>query len=258
MQINSNSGISQQYLSALQNKQATTSSSFEDNLTKEQEETTKTVGTTSSVSKVEEPQERLHEVLTYANTKGMSYDDVDEYFSERTEEERSQIKFMVKVSNNFSEDDAANEAIFTEAKSKVSMQSRHEFSIQMAVETMDYSLGAPTLNNVLRVSDEWLAAKQAGMTNLQEKGIFMNAADKARYESGVRGSSYNDTLFSSEEASDFLSTMLNLAQQRMDEARGTAVYDDYKEAYERYSRMNDTYNDLVAKQEESSPLNMKV
>ena len=257
MQINSNSGISQQYLTALQNKQATTSTNFEDSLTKEQEETT-TVGTTSSVSKVEEQQERLHEVLTYANTKGMSYDDVDEYFSERTEEERSHIKFLITVSNNFSEDDTANEAIFMEANSKTTLRERQDFSAQLALESSDFSLGAPTLSDVLRVSDAWLAANKSGMTNLQEKGIFMNAADKARYENGSKYVSYNETKLSSEEASDFLSTMLNLAQQRMDEARGTAVYDDYKEAYERYNRMNDTYNDLVAKQEENSSVNMKV
>ena len=242
MQINANSGINQDYFTLSQTQKTNT-----------------TVETTSDTKSVEEQQtERYHEVLTYANTKGMSYDDVDEYFSERTEEERSQIKFMIGVSNNFSEDDIANEAIFQEAKSKVSMQSRHEFSIQMAKETMDYSLGAPNLSDVLVVSDEYIAANKAGLTNLNEKGIFMNAADKARYESGVRGSSYNDTLFSSEEAGDFLSTMTQLAKDKMEQSAGTQVYKDYKEAYERYSRMNDTYNDLVAKQEESSSVNLQV
>jgi hypothetical protein len=245
MQINSNSGISQQYLTALQNKQATTSSSFEDSLTKEQEETT-TVGTTSSVSKVEEPQERLHEVFTYANTKGMTSDDIDIYFSEKTEEERTRIKQVVQIANDFSEDDAANEAVFNEVKNNVpKLGVKSLFTGSFYMEKSNYALGVPTLNNVIVASDEWIAAIQSGMSNPQEHGIFMNEAEKARYESGQ--TSFGNVKFTSEQADDFLSTMTQLAKDKMDQSRGTAVFNDYKEAYERYSRMNDNYNDLVEK-----------
>ena len=256
MQINSNSGISQQYLSALQNKQATTSTNFEDSLTKKQEETT-TVGTTSSVSKVEEPQERYHEVFTYANTKGMTSDDVDEYFSERTEEERTRIKQVVQIANDFSEDDAANEAVFNEVKNNIpKLGVKSLFTGNFYMEKSNYALGAPTLSNVLVVSDERIAAIQSGMSNPQEHGIFMNATDEARYESGQ--TSFGNVKFTSEQASDFLSTMTQLAKDKMDQARGTAVFNDYKEAYERYSRMNDNYNDIVAKKEEENKVNIQV
>lgn len=245
MQINSNSGISQQYLTALQNKQATTSSSFEDSLTKEQEETT-TVGTTSSVSKVEEQQERLHGVFTYANTKGMTSDDIDIYFSEKTEEERGKIKAVVQTASNFSDNDAANEAVFNEFKNyshdlgKASLK-----GLNFYIEKSNFALGVPTLNNVIVASDEWIAAIQSGMSNPQEHGIFMNEAEKARYESGQ--TNFGNVKFTSEQADDFLSTMTQLAKDKMDQSRGTAVFNDYKEAYERYSRMNDNYNDLVEK-----------
>lgn len=257
MQINSNSGISQQYLSALQNKQETTSTSFEDTLTKEQEKTTTTVGTTSSVSKVEEPQERYHEVFTYANTKGMTSDDIDIYFSERTEAERGKIKAVVQTANNFSDNDAANEAVFNEFKNypqDLGMGSLK--GINFFVEKSNFALGVPSLNNVLVVSDEYLAAKKAGIDNPEAQGIFMNATHKARYESGQ--TSFGNVKFTSEQADNFLSTMTQLAKDKMDQSRGTAVFNDYKEAYERYSRMNDNYNDIVAKKEESSSVNMKV
>lgn len=256
MQINSNLEISQQYLTALQNKQSTTSTSFEDSLTKEQEETT-FVGTTSSTSNIEEPQERYHEVFTYENTKGMTAEEIDTYFSEQTEEERGKIKAVVQIANNFSDNDAANEAVFNEFKNYSNDLGMGSFKgINFFVEKSNFALGVPTLNNVIVASDEWIAAMQSGMSNPQEHGIFMNEAEKARYERGQ--TSFGNVKFTSEQADDFLSTMTQLAKDKMDQSRGTAVFNDYKEAYERYSRMNDTYNDLVTKQEESSSVNMKV
>jgi len=255
MQINSNSGISQQYLSALQNKQATTSSSFEDSLIKEQEETT-TVGTTSNVSKVEEPQERYHEVFTYANTKGMTNDDLDEYFSESSEGQRAHIKSVVYIANAFSDDDLANEAVFNEFKNHSNIADGNTLvSTNFFTEKSNFSMGMATLSNVLVVSDEYLAAKQSGMSNPHAQGIFMNAADKARYESGDY--TIKAVKFTPESASDFLSTMTQLAKDKMEQSAGTQVYNDYREAYERYSRMNDTYNDLVVKKEENSSVNMR-
>ena len=94
------------------------------------------------------------------------------------------------------------------------------------------------------------------MSNPQEHGIFMNEADKARYESGQ--TSFGNVKFTSEQAADFLSTMTQLAKDKMEQSAGTQVYKDYKEAYERYSRMNDTYNDLVAKQEANPSINIQV
>ena len=258
MQINSTINVQQQYFNALENKhKENDSQTFKKELS--QQNSYEKVQEFSQTTKVEEAIERFHEVLTYENTKGMTNEEVDKYFSERSEEERSHIKFMIGVSNNFSEDDIANEAIFIEAKSKVSLKSRQEFSIQMAKETMDYSLGTPNLSDVLRVSSEYVQAKRAGIENPEKQGIFMNAADKALYESGLNGKvGYNDTLLTSQEASDFLSKMLNLAQQRMDEARGTALFNDYKEAFERYQRMNDNYNSLLAGKEESTKVDINV
>lgn len=114
MQINSTTSLNTQYITDLQNKQATASSSFEDELTSQNEETSEI--TTSSVSEIVEPQERYYNVYTYENTKGMSSDDIDEYFQDKTEEQRIEIKSAVLISNSFSENDLANEAVFNEMK----------------------------------------------------------------------------------------------------------------------------------------------
>ena len=116
MQINSTTSLNTQYVTDLQNKKSETpSTSFQDSLTN-QEEDTITVGTTSSISAVAEPQERYHNVYTYENTKGMTSDDIDEYFAERTEVERQKIKSVVFEANSFSQNDFANEAVFNELK----------------------------------------------------------------------------------------------------------------------------------------------
>ncbi|RXJ76998.1 hypothetical protein CRV03_06965 [Arcobacter sp. F155] len=196
----------------------------------------------------EVPKERLHNVYTYENTKGMSNEDVDKYFSSKSEEERSQIKFSINISNNFSEDNIANEAIFEEAKTKLSLKDRQQFSIELALETQNFSLGTPTINNVLRVSPEFWDAIGSGIANPRELGIFINAADKALYESGQRGINYNETKFSSSEATDYISTMFNLAKQRMEESKGSPVYDDYKTAFERYERIYNTYTEKLEAQ----------
>jgi len=253
MQINSTIRLNTQYITDLQNKQATTSSSFEDELTSQNEETSEII--TSSVSAIAEPQERFYNVYTYENTKGMSSDDIDEYFQDKTEEERNQIKFTVNISNNFSEDDLANEAIFDEAKGKISLKSRQEFSIQMAMETDNFLLGTPTLSDVLTISDAYLNAIQSGIQNPEAQGIYMNESSKARYESG--NFLIKAVTFTSEEATDFLSTMTQLAKDKMEESEGSQIYDDYKEAYERYSRMNDTYNELVAKEEANTKMSIQ-
>ena len=201
-----------------------------------------------STNSVEEKKERFHNVYTYENTKGMSNEDVDKYFSSKSEEERSQIKFSISISNNFSEDDIANEAIFEEAKTKFSLKDRQQFSIELALETQNFSLGTPTINNVLRVSPEFWDAIGSGIANPRELGIFMNAADKALYESGQRGINYNETKFSSSEAADYISTMFNLAKQRMEESAGSPVYDDYKQAFERYERIYNSYTEKLEAQ----------
>jgi hypothetical protein len=185
----------------------------------------------------------------------MSNDEVDKYFSERSEEERGQIKSLIYISSNFSEDDSANEAVFNEFKNANLDSSKSLISTNFFAEKSNFVNGTASLSNTIEVSHEYHMAQLAGVTNAYELGIFMNAADKARYESG--NYMIIDTKFTSSEATDFLSTMTQLAKDKMDEARGTAVFDDYKEAFERYSRMNDNYNDLVAK-EESTKVNIQV
>ncbi len=245
MQISSTSNTTQQYINSLQTAQnETNSKNFKAELTKES--SADTVESISQTQAVEEETQRFYGVLTYANTKGMTDKEVDKYFSEKTKEERSQIKFMISVSNNFSEDDTANEAIFMEARSKTTLKDRQEFSIQLATETMDFSMGTPTLNGPIEISAEYYAAKLAGVDNPQALGIFMNAAEQARYESGNFVGNYNETKFTSQEAGNFLSTMLKLAKDKMDQSRGTQVYEDYKESFERYQRINDNYNTLLA------------
>lgn len=255
MQINSTTNTTLQYQNTIQSKQNETSTkSFKEELTKES--SSNTLETIAETQAVEENAERLHGVLTYANTKGMSDAEVDKYFSEKTEEERSHIKSMIKISNNFSEDDTANEAIFMEARSKTTLKDRQEFSIQLATETMSFSLGAPTLNGPIEISAEYYAAKLAGVDNPQALGIYMNAAEQARYESGNFVGNYNETKFTSQEAGDFLSTMLKLAKGKMEQAEGTQVYDDYKEAYDRYQRINDNYNTLLAQNQENNKVDI--
>ena len=247
MEINSTSSMVQEYLIALKNQQSkTTTKSFEDemnhNISTNRTQSTSIVNTNS-----EDTKERFHEVYTYENTKGMSEDDIDTYFSNKTEEQRGQIKAVVRMANNFSENDAANEAVFNEFKNHPqdmgvgSMKSMNFF-----MEKDNYLLGHPTLANVLVVSSEYVAAKQAGVDNPEAQGIFMNAAHKARYESGNNTISFN-TKFTSKQADDFLETMTKLAKDKMDQARGTQVFDDYKEAYERYDRMNSDYNNILEK-----------
>jgi len=254
MQINSTTNLNTQYITDLQNKQATASSSFEDELTSQNEETSEI--TTSGVSAIAEPQERYYNVYTYANTKGMTSDDIDEYFQDKTEEERNHIKSVVATANSFSEDDLANEAVFNEFKNYTNVGNGKELiSTNFFTEKSNFSKGLIGLSNTFEISGQYLAAKQAGIQNPQAQGIYMNEADKARHESG--DFSIIGVTFTSEEATDFLSTMTQLAKDKMEQSAGTQVYDDYKEAYERYSRMNDNYNELVAKEEANTKMSIQ-
>ena len=242
MQINSTTSLNTQYVTDLQNKKSETpSTSFQDSLTNQEEDTT-TVGTTSSVSAIEEPQERYHNLYTYENTKGMTNDDIDEYFSGKTEEQRNEIKSTVFIANSFSENDFANEAVFNEVKNHSS-----EFnSIDFFMEKSDFAEGYATLhsNAPIVAWDAWISGESP----------YLNAEHKARVESGRV--TFGNVKFISEQAEDFLSTMTQLAKDKMEQSEGSQVYDDYKEAYDRYSRMNDTYNELVAKQAENNSVNL--
>jgi len=256
MQINSVINVNQQYFNALENKhKENVSEGFKEEL--KGENSSEEVKSTTSTKSVDEQQpQRYHEVFTYANTKGMTDDDIDVYFSERSEEERGQIKGIVRMANNFSENDAANEAVFNEFKKYPDdLGAGSMKGINFILEKENYLLGHPTLANVLVVSDEYLAAIKSGLENPAAQGIFMNAAHKARYESGDNNISFN-TKFTEEQADDFLATMTQLAKDKMDEARGTAVFGDYKEAYERYKRMNDNYNSLLAQNEENAKVDI--
>lgn len=241
MQVNPTTNGSQQYFNALQNKQNQTSTqNFGDQLTSESDSTSsiQTSQTTTNTQAVEEPQKRFHEVFTYANTKGMSNDDIDTYFSERTDEERDQIKYVVSMANNFSDNDAANEAVFNEFKNHP-MESANKSMVGTDFFTDKYNFfqGSPKLSNVLVASDD---------TN--------EIIGKPAY--GSQQSIILNVKFTSKQASNFLSTMTQLAKNKMDEARGTQVYDDYKEVYDRYNRMNDNYNDLLAKTDENTKVNI--
>ena len=256
MQINSTTSLNTQYVTDLQNKQnETPSTSFQDSLTNQEKDTT-TVGTTSSISAVEEPQERYHNVFTYANTKGMTSDDVDEYFAERSEQERNHIKSVVATANTFSEDDLANEAVFNEFKNYTNVGNGKELiSTGFFTEKSNFSKGMPSISNTFEISGQYLAAIQAGIQNPEAQGIYMNDTSKARHESG--DFSIIAVTFTSEDASDFLSTMTQLTKDKMEQSSGSQVYDDYKEVYDRYSRMNEDYNELVAKQAENNKVSIQ-
>ena len=237
MQINSNTAINSDYSTSSKTQQATTS--FAKALKEEQEKVTTSV-TTSSVSKVDKPQTREYEVLTYANTKGMTNNEVDKYFSQSSEEERDTIKYMIRVSNNFSEDDIANEVIFEEAKLKEDLSSQQKFLFKMSdglfVEGVDYP--------PIRINDEWFKAIDSGITNPEKIGIYASPEAQYNYESGKTAFTPKLT---EKEASEFFSTMENILKEWMEKSEGTMAYDDYKEDYEMYKRMSETYNDLVEK-----------
>ncbi len=250
MQINSNTAINNDYSTSSKTQQATTS--FAKALEEEQEKVTTSV-TTSSVSKVDKPQTREYEVLTYANTKGMTNNEVDKYFSERTNEEREKIKYMIKVSNDFSDNDLANEAVFKEAELKENGYDQLKFSMKIDrglkpfIKGIDYP--------PIRINDEWFKAIDSGITNPEKIGIYASPEAQYNYESGKTAFTPKLT---EKEASEFFSTMENILKEWMEKSEGTMAYDDYKEDYEMYKRMSNNYNDLLLQQEENSSVNIQI
>ncbi len=190
------------------------------------------------------PKGKQYHELTYENTKDMTLSDVKKYFPDVIEEEISHINFMIKISTNFSKNVLVNKAIFEEAKFIFDIHDRIEFSLGLALEKQNFLLEVPALHDVLVKSDEWIAYEKRGGKNATANGIFMNKQHKARYEFG-KTIKYNETLLSQEEATDFLITMINLAKENFEKAKGSELEDDYKVALDRYSRLYETYIELL-------------
>jgi hypothetical protein len=190
--------------------------------------------------------ERVPYLLTYENTKNMSEEDVYKCFSKKTTEEKNHITFMITVSNNFSKNDFANNAIFEEARIITDFYERIEFSLGLALEKENFLLGVPGLHDVMIMSDEWIKFKNAGGENGASQGIFMNEQHKARYKHG-KTIKYNETLLSHEEATDFLITMLSLAKENLEDAKGSVFEKKYETAVDRYSDIYETYKKELTK-----------
>lgn len=219
--------------------------SSSDTTLKELELQSQVVDIIANIQLKKEPRKKVINLLTYENTKNMSTLDVDKYFSKKSEEEKSHIKFMITISNNFSKNDIANKAIFEEVRYMIDVNERIDFSLGLALEKENFILGAPALHDVLVLSDEWIAYNDAGGENGAKKGIFMNEQHKARYEYG-KTIKYNEKLLSQEEATDFLIMMLNIAKDNYKEAKGSELVDEHKDALDRYNRLYKTYkNELI-------------
>ena len=190
------------------------------------------------------PKIKAYHELTYENTKDMTPNDVRKYFPDVIEEEISHINFMIKISNNFSKNTLANKAIFEEAKFIFDINDRVEFSLGLALEKENFLLEVPALHDVLIKSKEWIAYEKSGGKNATADGIFMNEQHEARYYYGKR-IKYNETLFTQEEATDFLITMINLAKENYESSIDSEFKDDYKIALDRYSRLYETYIEFL-------------
>ena len=202
---------------------------------------TENTQTNNSIQKIGNTQkEYFYNVLTYENTKGMTEEDINKYFPDKSKEEKEQIFFMVHVSKNFSESDSANKAIFEEAETKTSLVQRQQFSIEMALETEAFLLGEPRISNVFRVTEEYAEALKRGIDPKSE-GIYANPTEEAIFKHGSL--SYNEHKLSSNEVENYIVSMYKLSKQRMDESRGGEVFESYKEAFQRYENIYNNYLD---------------
>lgn len=238
MQINSNTNIDQAYQKTLYSEENKTSSqSFKDELAKQT--SSNSLQITSAIQKADEVQEREHEVLTYENTKGMTDQEVDKYFSQRTKEERDTIKYLIQVSNNFSEDDTANEVVFQEAMLKDSFSDQEKFLFKMNVELFVEGVDKPSIH----LNSEWFHAKDNSIANPEKQGIYVTPDSQYNYE-------YRETKpsqkFSTEEASRYFSDMAKITKAWMEKMEGFSIYDYYKKDYEMYQRMSENYNTLLS------------
>lgn len=188
----------------------------------------------------QKPIKKAFNILSYENTKNMTAVDIEKYFPNKTANEKSHIRFMITISNNFSKNDIVNKAIFEEVRYISDINDRIEFSFGLALEKENFILGVPALHDVLVISQEWTAYKKEGGTNGAKQGVFMNEQHKARYEHG-RTIRYNESPLSQEEATDFLITMLNLAKDNYKASKGSEYEDDYKVALDRYSCLYGSY-----------------
>jgi len=184
--------------------------------------------------------QKIHNLLSYENTKNMNDKDISEYFSSKSNAEKSHIKFMISVSSNFSKNDIVNKAIFEEVRNITEINERIEFSFGLALEKENFLLGFPSLHDVLILSDEWVEYSEAGGLNGAKEGVFMNEQHKARYERG-KAIKYNEVLLSQEEATDFIITMFNLAKENFENPQDSIFEEEYKDAFQRYGRIYKRY-----------------
>lgn len=192
----------------------------------------------------QKPMKKAFNILSYENTKNMTASDVENYFPNKTATEKSHIRFMITISNNFSKNDIVNKAIFEEVRLISNLNDRIEYSFGLALEKENFILGVPALHDVLVVSKEWLAYRKAGGTNGAKQGVFMNKQHRARYEQN-KTIKYNAVPLSQEEATDFLITMLNLAKDNYKASMRSEYENDYKVALDRYSCLYASYIKLL-------------
>ena len=208
-----------------QNVKTEEQSSFNQVLQEQQESS---VESSSVTSTTEEPKERIYNLVTYENTKGMSDEDVEKYFPNKSDNEKMLIRAMIDITENFSDNDMLNEAIFEEAKLKQTKDDMLEYSIQLLHEKDNFQLGVPSVANAIRVSD----------LNMQYEVAYNNGNPL----------NFSNINLTNEEAKEYIVTMFNLSKQRMEESAGTAVYDDYKQAFERYERIYNSYTEKLEAQ----------
>jgi len=183
---------------------------------------------------------KSYHVLSYENTKNMTAQDVSKYFPNAIEEEKSHIRFMINISNNFSKNDMVNKAVFEEIRFMTDINERIEFSLGLALEKENFFLKVPALHDVLLISDEWTVYTNNGGQNGAASGIFMNEQHEARYKHN-KAIKYKKMSFSQDEATDFLITMKNLAKESYEKSMDEEFEEDYKLASQRYDRLYESY-----------------
>lgn len=178
--------------------------------------------------------DKLFNVVTYENTKGMTDEDVEKYFPNKSEDEKMLIRAMIDISNNFSENDMVNEVIFEEAKLKHTKAEMLEYSIGLLHEKDNFQLGVPSVHDAIKVSD----------LKMQQEAAFNN---------GNR-LNFSNSKLTEQEALDFIRTMFNLSKINLDESRGTVVEENYQKAFERYGRLNEILQKLLNDESEKNNL----
>ena len=237
MEVNSTSNLNQHYFNVLEKKQQeTTSGNFQEEFNIQ--------NTSRSLKKTFQPQDKQHELFSYSNTKNMTTQDIDEYFSGKTDKEKEDMEYLIKVSSNFSENDIANEVIFEEAKSQKNRSLQQQFLYKMSDGLFIKGQDKPPI--VLNL--EWFQAKDKGISNPEKMGIYLTPNAQYNYEN--KTTELNKKL-SEEEGGKYFLDMARITKEWMEKSEGYSNYDYYKKDYEMYLRMSNNYHTLLEQKENS-------